>query len=73
MLRAYRATPHPATGIEPYTAMESWEIKIKLDYNNPNTPGIDKKDINEIIKFNDEKYKKKSYANRRTKEGKIHS
>ena len=33
MFMGYRATPHPATGVEPYTAMEGREIWIKLDYN----------------------------------------
>ena len=35
MLWAYRATPHPATDIEAYKAMEGREIRIKLDYNKP--------------------------------------
>ena len=35
MFTTHRATPHPATSIEPYKAMEGREIRIKLDYNKP--------------------------------------
>ena len=58
MLMAYRATPHLATGIEPYKAMEGWEIRIKLDYNKPNETESERKETNEIIESNDEKLKK---------------
>jgi len=71
MLTAYRATPHPATGIEPYKAMEGRDIRIKLDYNKPNKTETEKKETNEIIEHNDEKYKNKFNANRRTKERKL--
>ena len=36
LLTAYRATLHPATGIESYTAMEGREIRIKLEQNRIN-------------------------------------
>ena len=35
MLMAYRDTPHPATGISPYQAMNSRVIRTKLDYTPP--------------------------------------
>ena len=68
MLTAYRTTPHPATGIETFTAMESREIKIKVDYIKSNRTEIEKKEIDEIIKSNDEIYKNKVNANKRSKE-----
>ena len=70
ILTAYGATPHPATGIEPYKAMEGREIRIKLDYNKPKRTESERKEINEIIESNDEKYKNKFNANR-TKERKF--
>ena len=49
ILTAYTVTLHPATGIEPHTAMKSRQIKINLDYNKLNRTEIEKKLINEII------------------------
>ena len=69
LLMAHRATPHPATGVEPYTAIEGWEIRITLDYNKPNGTEKEKKGMNKIIESNDEKYKNKFNANW----GKIHT
>ena len=37
--------------------MEGKEIRIKLDYNKPNRTESERKEINEIIESNDEKYK----------------
>lgn len=71
MLTAYRATPHPATGIEPYKAMEGRKIRIKLYYNKRSKTEIEKKEINEIIESNDEKFKNKFNANRSNKERKF--
>ena len=73
MLTAYRGTQHPAMGIEPDKTMESREIRIKLDDNKLNRTEIEKKKINEIIESNNEKYKNKFNANRRTKERKFTS
>ena len=36
MLIAYRSSPHPATGVSPYRAMQYREIRTKLDYEPPN-------------------------------------
>ena len=66
MLTAYRATSYQATGTELYTALEGREIKINLDYNKPNRTEKEKKEIDEIIEFNDEKYKNKFNAKSRT-------
>ena len=51
--------------------MEGREIRIKLDYNKPKRTESERKEINEIIESNDEKYKNKFNANRRTKERKF--
>ena len=58
MLTAYTVTLHPTKGIEPYTAMEGRETRIKLDYNKPNMTKIEKKAINEMIESNHEKIQK---------------
>lgn len=36
MLIAYRSSPHPATGVSPYRAMQYREIRTRLDYEPPN-------------------------------------
>ena len=55
-------------GIELNTDMEDREIRIKLDYDTLNRTEMEKKEINKIIGSNDEKYKNKFIAIRRTKE-----
>ena len=55
-LTAYRSTPHPATGVTPYQAMQNRDIRTKLDYKAP------QEQINEIemkISTRDAEYKRK--------------
>ena len=68
ILTAYTVTLHPATGIATHTSMESRQIKIKLDYNKLNRTEIEKKQLNEIIESNDEKYKNSVQTERLEKE-----
>ena len=41
LLTAYRSTPHPATGVVPYTAMRGVDIRTKLDHIQPKKNNID--------------------------------
>ena len=51
--------------------MEVREIRIKLNDNNLNRTESERKELNEIIESNDEKYKNKFNSNGRIKKGKI--
>ncbi len=53
MLTAYRETPHPATGVAPYEAMNSRHIKTKLDAKTT------KRTDEEAITKRDKQYKNK--------------
>ena len=55
MLMAYRDTPHPATGVSPYQAMNGRTIRTKLDY----TPPIQEKPSrqDQLINRRDDQYK----------------
>lgn len=67
MLTAYRATPHPATGVAPYEAMKFREVRTKLDYREPD----EQRDaVEEKIDKNDAEYKRKmkNKENRRFRE-----
>lgn len=56
MLIAYRSTPHPATGVTPYKAMQFREIRTKLDYEPPEE---EKNPENSKINAKDREYKEK--------------
>ena len=67
MLIAYRDTPHPATGVTPYHAMQNRQVRTKLDYTTPEK--IESEEDRKINK-RDERYKEKikeSRENRNTK------
>ena len=56
MLIAYRSTPHPATGVAPYEALNGTPVRMKLDYIEPK-PKRDEKD--DIIDRREAEYKQK--------------
>ena len=56
MLIAYRSSPHPATGVSPYKAMQHREIRTKLDYEPPNE---EQNPENERMNIKDSNYKQK--------------
>jgi hypothetical protein len=56
MLTAYRSSPHPATGVTPYKAMQYREIRTKLDYEPPEE---EVKSEDQEMNIKDAKYKQK--------------
>ena len=55
-LTAYRSTPHPATGVTPYQAMQNREIRTKLDYK---APEAQTNEMEMKINTRDAEYKRK--------------
>ncbi len=66
MLIAYRSTPHQATGVTPYKAMQYREIRTRIDYEHPDDQV--NMGVNSDIDRRDAEYKRKMKEQRENKQ-----